>query len=83
MAEIKFKLIAADMEKTGQHDALKQMKDSSTRLLKAASKREDFKIKEDAAPLPLTIATMKETRENIERTLNRFEQVLRAEYKEK
>lgn len=63
-----------------QKAVIKKMDDNSKRLIQAAAKREDFKIAENAAPLKFSIENIRAIRENLERMLKRFEQVLRIEY---
>lgn len=63
-----------------QVDVVKKMDETSRRMMQAAAKHEDFKISDSATPLKLDLQNIRLIKQNLERMLDRLNQVLRAEY---
>ncbi len=78
-AQKKLDLMKATMNDE-QKNIIKKLDDNFRRMIESASKREDFKITEDAAPLKLSVENIKVIRENLEKMLQRIDRILRAEY---
>jgi len=78
-AQKKMDVMKAAMNKD-QIEVIEKMDQNSKRMIQSASKHEDFKIAEGAAPLKLDVQNIRVIRENLERMLKRLEQVLRADY---